>query len=83
MTIEEIRERLKELKTPLDVVNLEGVYPKLVIEAIGGMNVDTYDLNGWDADYWFSNDKYSVFGTMFNGTARISLSCEEEEEDEK
>ena len=79
MTIEEIRERLKELKTPLDVVNLEGVYPKLVIEAIGGMNVSTYDINGWDADYWFSNDKYSVFGTMFNGTAKISLNCEDEE----
>ena len=79
MTIEEIRERLKELKTPLDVVNLEGVYPKLVIEAIGGMNVSTYDINGWDADYWFSNDKYSVFGTMFDGIARISLNCEDEE----
>ena len=79
MTIEEIRERLKELKTPWDVVRLEGVYPKLVSEAIGGMDISTYDINGWDADYWFSNDKYSVFGTMFDGIARISLNCEDEE----
>lgn len=80
MTVEEIKEKLKELKSANDSISLTGVYPRIVEEAVGGIHWDTYETNGWDGDYWFSNSTYSVSGTMFEGTAKIALMDGEESE---
>lgn len=79
MTSNQIKEKLKELKSVHDKISLTDVCPRAISDAIGGIHWDTYETNGWDGDYWFSNDTYTVFGTMFEGTATISLVDNEED----
>lgn len=73
MTVEQIKEKLKDLKTKDDEIELHGVCPNLIQEAIGKFDNRTYDINGWECDYWVKTDKYAISGSMFYGTARISL----------
>ena len=55
MTVEQIKEKLKDLKTRDDAIELHGVYPNLIQEAIGKFDNSTYDINGWQCDYWVKN----------------------------
>ena len=70
----EIIKYIKTQKTMLDSgevkkIKLKNVYPSLLEEVFG--DLENFDLNGWQCDYWCSNDEYSIFGTMYYGTAEI------------
>ncbi|XZN14464.1 hypothetical protein ACSW9O_15465 (plasmid) [Clostridium perfringens] len=67
--IESEKEKLD--KGEVENINLKFVNPSLIEEVFGDM--ENLELNGWESDYWFNNDKYRVFGCMYYGTANISL----------
>ena len=71
----EIIKYLKQKKDLLDsgevgAISLKYVYPALLEEVFG--DLEDLDLNGWQCDYWCSNDEYEVFGTMYYGTATVT-----------
>lgn len=81
----EILNYMKEQKHLLDTgsvdkINLKFVCPRLIDEIFGG--IEGFDINGWEGDYWgVSDNKYSVFGCMYDGTATISFEESEDEEE--
>lgn len=71
----EIIKYIKDKKVLLDsgeagAISLKNVYPSLLEEVFG--DLENFDLNGWQCDYWCSNDEYEVFGTMYYGTATVT-----------
>ena len=71
---DEIIEYIKREKAKLDngevkEIKLKNVYPSLLEEVFG--DFEDFDINGWQGDYWCTNDEYKVFGTMYYGTAEI------------
>lgn len=52
----------------VDKIVLNNVYPSLLEDIFGEGELD---VNGWQGDYWWSNEDYRVFGTMYYGTAEI------------
>lgn len=75
--VEEIREKVKELKTKEDKIELKDVYPSLIEEALGKFKECPNINYSWECYYWASTDKYAISGTMYYGTAEISLEKEE------
>lgn len=70
--VQYIKDSVKKIKKEGDFVFLQNVYPDIVEEALGDF-IEPYDLNGYDCDYWVRTDKYFIFGTMRDGTAKIQL----------
>lgn len=60
----------------VDVIYLYGVYPDILEEVFEEFE-DSLDINGWQGDYWTTTENYSIFGTMYYGTAKIRLKEEE------
>jgi hypothetical protein len=57
----------------VDSVSLKGVYPDVLADRMEGWDWSEADTNGWQVDYWLTTDKYRVAGSMYYGTATISL----------
>lgn len=79
MIVENTKKYIKEQKELLDSgkvqeVNLVGVWLKLIEHYFG--DSDNIDFNGWQGDYWFSNEQYEVYGCMYNATATIRIKGE-------
>ena len=74
-----IKNEIEKLKFKGDEISLSNVYPSILEEVLGDFN-EPYDLNGYDCDYWANTSKYSIWGSMRFGTAKITLREEEKEE---
>lgn len=69
--VEYIREQVSNLKEG-ESVKLECVSPSLIQTALGEFTGEM-DTNGWQADYWNKIDNYIISGTMYYGTATVTL----------
>ena len=75
------QEREKLVSGEVDKLRLEGVCPSYV-ESVFGDFEDSLDLNGWQGDYWAkTDDGFTVSGCMYYGTATITITEEEDEEE--
>ena len=77
MNIEEqirryIYKEVDRLREKGDSVKLQCVYPD-VIEYVLGDSETSYELNGYDCDYWMTIGKYDISGSMRFGTATVTL----------
>lgn len=55
-------------------VELEGVSPSILEEVLG--KFEDINTNGWQVDYWTQTNEYKVSGSMYYGTATVSLENE-------
>lgn len=58
-------------KGEIESIKLIHVYPSIIEEVFGEASSD-FETNGWECDYWFSNEKYRISGCMYYGTATIT-----------
>lgn len=79
MTPNDVFQEIMKLNKNNPEINLVNVSPKSIVTAFGDIDWDTYEIDGWDCDYWFSSGAYSVHGCMYTGTASISINTEEYE----
>jgi len=70
---EYVKRELERLSNGVKSVELTGVYPSVLESVIGGFDWSEADTNGWQVDYWLTTDKYDISGSMYYGTATISL----------
>lgn len=63
----------KSASRAVESVELTGVYPNVLSKALGEFDVSEMDTNGWQVDYWISTEKYNVSGSMYYGTATVTL----------
>lgn len=72
--INDIKEKVGNLKYKGESVKINNVYPDILEAALGDFD-DGYELNGYDCDYWANvqDRKYSICGCMRYGYATITL----------
>ena len=70
---EKIRLELKKLENgSLDVIKLNGVTPRILINVIGDYKEDMAQ-DGDSYYYWMTCGKFYIFGNLFDGYAEITL----------
>lgn len=67
---------IEEEKNKLDTrevkeLRLELVNPSVLQEVFG--ETEEFDVHEWEGNYSFDTEKYTVYGTMYDGTATVEL----------
>jgi hypothetical protein len=73
---EYVKSELKKLSNGVKEVKLEGIYTSVLEELIDGFDLAYADMNGWQGDYWLKTYDYEIEGSMYYGTATVSLKDE-------